>query len=122
MRLGGSGSMPCRRDGSCASFQRSSASCMRIQLSGEWPSNLAMRAASSIDRPRFSCRSVLTVNTLLQEKRGLSIELAARIARLLGHSPESWIRMQEALDLWKLAQDPSRLQGIEPLPPSRIAT
>jgi hypothetical protein len=27
----------------------------------------------------------------------------------------------EALDLWKLAQDPSRLKGIEPLPPSRIA-
>jgi len=44
-----------------------------------------------------------------------------RVARLLGHSPESWIRMQEALDLWKLAQDPSRLKGIEPLPPSRIA-
>ena len=66
--------------------------------------------------------SRVTVNTLLQEKRDLSIELAARIARLLGHSPESWIRMQEALDLWKLAQDPSRLQGIEPLPPSRIAT
>ena len=65
--------------------------------------------------------SRVTVNTLLQEKRDLSIELAARIARLLGHSPESWIRMQEALDLWKLAQDPSRLKGIEPLPPSRIA-
>jgi antitoxin HigA-1 len=65
--------------------------------------------------------SRVTVNTLLQEKRDLSIELAARIAKLLGHSPESWIRMQEALDLWKLAQDPSRLKGIEPLPPSRIA-
>jgi addiction module HigA family antidote len=65
--------------------------------------------------------SRVTVNTLLQERRDLSIELAARIARLLGHSPESWIRMQEALDLWKLAQDPSRLKGIEPLPRGRIA-
>ena len=63
----------------------------------------------------------MTVNTLLQEKRDLSIELAARIARLLGHSPESWIRMQEALDLWKLAQDLSRLKGIEPLSPTRIS-
>ena len=49
--------------------------------------------------------SRVTVNTLLQEKRDLSVELAARIAKLLGHSPESWLRMQEALDLWRLAQD-----------------
>ncbi len=65
--------------------------------------------------------SRVTVNTLLQEKRGLSVELAARIAKLLGHSPESWIRMQEALDLWEIAQDPTRLEGVEPLPASRIA-
>jgi addiction module HigA family antidote len=65
--------------------------------------------------------SRVTVNTLLQEKRDLSVELAARIARLLGHSPESWLRMQTALDLWRLAQDPSRLADIEPLPPERVA-
>jgi addiction module HigA family antidote len=41
--------------------------------------------------------SRVTVNTLLQEKRDLSVELAARIANLLGHSPESWLRLQEAL-------------------------
>ena len=55
--------------------------------------------------------SRVTVNTLLQERRDLSAELAARIAKLLGHTPESWIRMQEALDLWRIAQDPSRLAG-----------
>jgi len=65
--------------------------------------------------------SRVTVNTLLQERRDLSVELAARIARLLGHSPESWIRMQEALDLWRLAQDPSRLADVKPLPPDLIA-
>jgi addiction module HigA family antidote len=59
--------------------------------------------------------SRVTVNTLLQERRDLSAELAARIAKLLGHTPESWIRMQEALDLWRIAQDPSRLAGITPL-------
>ena len=61
--------------------------------------------------------SRVTVNTLLQERRDLSAELAARIAKLLGHTPESWIRMQEALDLWRIAQDPSRLAGITPLVP-----
>jgi addiction module HigA family antidote len=60
--------------------------------------------------------SRVTVNTLLQERRDLSSELAVRIAKLLGHTPESWIRMQEALDLWRIAQDPSRLSGITPLP------
>jgi antitoxin HigA-1 len=65
--------------------------------------------------------SRVTVNTLLQERRDLSVELAARIARLLGHSPQSWLRMQEALDLWRLAQDPSLLSNIKPLPPDRIA-
>ena len=65
--------------------------------------------------------SRVTVNTLLQEKRDLSVELAARIAKLLGHSSESWLRMQAALDLWRLAQDPSRLADVEPLPPKRIA-
>ena len=60
--------------------------------------------------------SRVTVNTLLQERRDLSAELAARIAKLLGHTPESWIRMQEALDLWRIAQDPSRLAAITPLP------
>lgn len=59
--------------------------------------------------------SRVTVNTFLQERRDLSPELAARIARLLGHSPESWLRMQAALDLWRIAQDPSRLDGIRPL-------
>jgi addiction module HigA family antidote len=47
--------------------------------------------------------SQVTVNTLLQERRDLSAELAARIAKLLRHTPESWIRMQEALDLWRIA-------------------
>src|SRR5256886_8022607 len=64
--------------------------------------------------------SRMTVNTLLQEKRDLSVELAARIAKLLGHSSESWLRMQAALDLWRLAQDPSRLADVEPLPPERL--
>ncbi len=66
--------------------------------------------------------SRVTVNTLLQERRDLSAELAARIAKLLGHSPESWIRMQEALDLWRISRDPSRLAGITPLSRDAFAT
>ena len=65
--------------------------------------------------------SRVTLNTLLQQRRDLSVELAARIAKLLGHTPQSWIRMQEALDLWRIAQDPARLADVEPLPRDRMA-
>jgi addiction module HigA family antidote len=60
--------------------------------------------------------SRVTVNTLLNERCDLSVDLAARIAKLLRHTPQSWIRMQEALDLWRIAKDPSRLADVKPLP------
>ena len=49
--------------------------------------------------------SRLTVSELLNEKRGLSADLAIRLGRLTGTSPESWLRMQEALDLWELIRN-----------------
>ena len=41
-----------------------------------------------------------TVSDLLHEKKSLTAEMAIRIARAVGGTPESWLRMQEALDLW----------------------
>jgi len=52
---------------------------------------------------------------MLLEKRGLSPKLAVRIGRLLNTTPESWLRMQEALDLWKVNQHPERLAAIQPI-------
>lgn len=46
--------------------------------------------------------SRLTVSELLHEKRGLSPDLAIRLGKLTNTTPESWLRMQEALDLWEL--------------------
>jgi addiction module HigA family antidote len=48
--------------------------------------------------------SRLTVSELLHEKRGLSADLAIRLGKLTGTTPESWLRMQEALDLWELTK------------------
>ena len=59
--------------------------------------------------------SRLTVSDLLLEKRSLTADMAMRIATLLNTSPESWLRMQEALDIWQLAQDPKKYRYIEPL-------
>ena len=48
--------------------------------------------------------SRLTVSELLREKRSVSPDMALRLARLLNTSPESWLNMQQAVDLWQLAR------------------
>jgi antitoxin HigA-1 len=59
--------------------------------------------------------SRLTVSELLLEKRGMSADMAIRIGRLTRTTPESWLRMQEALDLWELERQPERYRHIEPV-------
>lgn len=60
--------------------------------------------------------SRLTVFELLHEKRGLSADLAIRLGKLTGTTPESWLRMQESLDLWELNRaKASEYAGIERL-------
>jgi len=48
--------------------------------------------------------SRLSVSEILHEKRGVSAEMAVRIAKVIGGSPESWLRMQAAVDLWEVEQ------------------
>ncbi|MBU6483490.1 MAG: HigA family addiction module antidote protein [Betaproteobacteria bacterium] len=64
--------------------------------------------------------SRLTVSELLHEKRALSPEMAARIAKVLHTTPESWLRMQAALDLWELDQHPERLAAVRPIDKRRL--
>ena len=60
--------------------------------------------------------SRLTVSEILLEKRGLSADIALRIGKLLNTTPESWLRMQTALDLWQARQHAGTLVKIKPLP------
>lgn len=41
-----------------------------------------------------------TVNDLLRERRALSPSMALRLARLFGTTPEYWLNLQRAVDLW----------------------
>ena len=59
--------------------------------------------------------SRLSVSQLLHEKRSMTPEMAARVGRLLNTTPESWLRMQEAVDLWEVQQQPEKLAGIKPI-------
>ncbi len=52
--------------------------------------------------------SRLTVSELLREKRGVSPDMALRLARLLNTTPESWLNMQQAVDLWALGETHTR--------------
>ncbi len=42
-----------------------------------------------------------TLSELLNEKSSLSPDMAVRIARATNTSPESWMNMQQKLDLWE---------------------
>lgn len=57
--------------------------------------------------------SRLTVSELLHERRRLSPDMAARLGRLLSTSPESWLAMQGAVDLWHIEQ--AGAPDIEPI-------
>jgi addiction module HigA family antidote len=65
--------------------------------------------------------SRLTVSELLLEKRGLSAEMALRIGKLLNTTPESWLRMQEAVDLWNARQTAGKLAEIKPIKADALA-
>ncbi len=47
--------------------------------------------------------SGVTVSDILYEKKAITAEMAVRISRAVGGSPESWLRMKEAFDVWEVA-------------------
>jgi antitoxin HigA-1 len=57
-----------------------------------------------------------TLTRLLNGHSKISPEMALRLAKTLGRSPESWLAMQNSYDLWQLRQhlnldDVETLQG-----------
>jgi addiction module HigA family antidote len=60
-----------------------------------------------------------SVNELLRERRAVSPEMALRLSRLFGNSPEFWLNAQRAVDLWDAAQ---KLKGaVNRIKPLRVA-
>ena len=57
-----------------------------------------------------------TVNELLRERRAVSPEMALRLSRLFGNSPEFWLNLQRAVDLWEAENAIKKdVQRIKPL-------
>ena len=44
------------------------------------------------------------IHTLLQERRSVTPDLAHRLARVFKTTPEFWLRLQEAMDIWEAWQ------------------
>jgi antitoxin HigA-1 len=59
--------------------------------------------------------SRLTVSELLHGRRALSADMAIRLAKLLGVTPDGWLNMQQAVDLWELEQKSEKYRRIRPL-------
>jgi addiction module HigA family antidote len=57
-----------------------------------------------------------SINELLRERRAISPEMALRLARLFGNSPEFWLNAQRAVDLWDAAEAiKAQVKRIKPL-------
>ncbi|WP_045211843.1 HigA family addiction module antitoxin [Desulfonatronovibrio magnus] len=57
-----------------------------------------------------------SVNELLCERRAVSPEMALRLARLFGNSPEFWLNAQRSVDLWNAAKSvKEEVDRIKPL-------
>ena len=56
-----------------------------------------------------------TLSTLLNGRAGISPEMALRLSRVFGRTPEGWLRLQLQFDLWKAEQsiDMTGLKRIE---------
>lgn len=57
--------------------------------------------------------SRVMLSRILNGKAGISAEMALRLAAWLGTSPEVWLEMQAARDLWEAEQKP--LPAVSPL-------
>ncbi len=60
----------------------------------------------------YSCRFVAsqldvaasTLNRILKGKSSITPEMALRLSKALGRTPESWLTMQDNYDLWQAKQ------------------
>lgn len=60
-----------------------------------------------------------SINELLRGRRAVSPEMALRLGRLFGNSPEFWLNAQRAVDLWDAAE---ALKGeVSKIKPLRVA-
>ena len=58
-----------------------------------------------------------SMNEIVRERRAVSPEMALRLARVFGTTPQYWLNMQRNIDLWdSLGMHIDEIAALEPLP------
>jgi len=58
-----------------------------------------------------------TISEIVHEHRPVTTDVAHRLARAFGNSPEFWLRLQQAVDVWEaLEENRDEYARIRPLP------
>ena len=60
------------------------------------------------------------LSELVNEKSAVSVEMAIRLSKAFGSSPETWLGMQTAYDLWEARERADQLQVTRLAPASAI--
>jgi addiction module HigA family antidote len=55
--------------------------------------------------------SLRSISQILNEHRPLDTDMAIRLAHFLGTTPESWLNMQQTLDVWELERKNAKVYG-----------
>lgn len=53
-----------------------------------------------------------TISQILNEQRPVTTDMAIRLAHLLDTTPESWLNMQQALDVWLLERENAKIYDL----------
>jgi addiction module HigA family antidote len=53
--------------------------------------------------------SFRAINELVNEKRGITVEMALRLSKYFGTSPQLWLNLQNQYDLYKVSTKKSEL-------------
>ncbi|MDE2904387.1 MAG: HigA family addiction module antitoxin [Chloroflexota bacterium] len=60
------------------------------------------------------------LSELVNEKSAVSVEMAIRLSKAFGSSPETWLGMQTAFDLWEARERAGQMQVTRLAPASAI--
>ncbi len=60
--------------------------------------------------------SFRAINEIVNQKRGITAEMAIKLAKYFGTSPELWLNLQNSYDLYKIfKKKKSLIESIEPI-------
>ena len=79
--------------------------------------DLGLTIVEAARRLRVSRR---TLSELVNERRGMSPEMALKLGRFFGNGTELWMNLQTRFDLWHVENDAKALRDAEKIEPALV--